>query len=67
MWLQLGRCAQALADESRRAAFVTDSELCLVAVRKLLNLWEWTPEYLLPGKPADRTELAANIREMARP
>ena len=63
--LRLGRRERALADELQRVTFLSDSDFCLVAVRKLLNLWERTPEYPLPGKPVDRTELAASIREMA--
>ena len=64
--LRLGRRKQALLDEIRMAAFVSDSELCLVAVKELLNLWERTPEYPLPGKPVGRVMLAGRIREMAR-
>ena len=45
--IRLGRRERALASQIQRAAFVSDSELCLVAVRKLLNLWERTPEYPL--------------------
>ena len=63
--LWLGRREQALLDEIRMAAFVSDSELCLVAVRELLDLWLRTPDYPLPGKPVDRAALASRIREMA--
>lgn len=64
--LRLGRREQALVDEIRTGTFVSDSELCLVAVRELLDLWQRTPEYPLPGKPVDRAALASNIPEMAR-
>ena len=54
--LRQGRREQALADEIPRAAYLSDGELCLVKVRKLLNLWERPPEYPLPGKPTDRAD-----------
>ena len=64
--LRLNRREQAQADEIRRATFLDESDLCRVAVRKLLNLWGRTPEYPLPGAPADRAVLTENLRPMAR-
>ena len=60
--LLLVRREQALADEIQSARFVSDFELCVVSVKNLLNLWERTPEYAVPGRPVDCTALAANIR-----
>ena len=38
------RCQQAPADEFCQATNLEESDLCRVAVRKLLNPWERTPE-----------------------
>ena len=64
--LRLNRREQALVDEIRRATFLRESDLCRIAVRKLLNPWDRTPEYPLPGAPADRAILTENLRIMAR-
>ena len=64
--LRLNRREQALVDEIGRATFLGESDLCRIAVRKLLNLWDRTLEYPLPGASADRAILTVNLRAMAR-
>ena len=64
--LRLNKREQAIGDEIRRSAFLGESDLCRIAVRKLLNLWDRTSEYPLPGAPADRAVLTENLRAMAR-
>ena len=64
--LRLNKREQAIADEIGRATFLRESDLCRIAVRKLLNLWDRTPENPVPGAPADRAILTENLRAMAR-
>ena len=64
--LRLKKREQAIADEILRATFLRESDLCRIAVRKLLSLWDCTPEYSLPGASADRAVLTEDLRAMAR-
>lgn len=64
--LRLNGREQALVDEIGRATFLGESDLCRIAIRKLLNLWDRTPEDPLPGASADRAVLTENLRIVAR-
>ncbi len=64
--LRLNRRERALVEEISRVTLLDEWDLCRVAGRKLLNLWDRTPEYPLLRSPADRAILTENLRNLAR-
>lgn len=63
--LRLSKRKQMLVEETPRAAFLDESDLCSVEVRKLLSLWQQAPESPLSGVSADREILAEDLGSVA--